>query len=89
LRRRNNTTTTNNTEGEDDDDDDVAASSSSRQRIALLLLVENLSVLSLVLGLLVVASLVADEGCIPNAKPILDYSAYVPVCEAKLGLFGG
>jgi hypothetical protein len=91
LRRRNNNNNNNNnnTEREEDDDDDLFSSSSNCQRISLLLLVENLSVLSLVLGLLVVASLVADEGCVPNAKPILDYSAYVPVCEAKLGLFGG
>ena len=49
---------------------------------------EGLSFLSLVGGLLVLASLVAQEGCVPNAKPILDYSDYLPICESKPGLFG-
>lgn len=49
---------------------------------------ERLSVLSLVSGLFVLATLVAKQGCVPNAKPILDYSDYLPICEATPGLFG-
>jgi hypothetical protein len=79
---------------DEDDDDNLSLSSSSSSSInstsqSLASLVENLSALSLVLGLLVLVSLVVDQGCVPNAKPILDYSAYLPVCEAKAGLFGG
>ena len=49
---------------------------------------ERLAIFSLSLGLLVLASLVEKQGCVPNAKPILDYSAYVPICDATPGLFG-
>mmetsp|Transcript_20607 Transcript_20607/g.25481 ORF Transcript_20607/g.25481 Transcript_20607/m.25481 type:complete len:204 (+) Transcript_20607:172-783(+) len=51
---------------------------------------ETLSLFSLGISLLVVTNLVADQGCIPNAKPILDYSNYVPVCnpDQTPGLFG-
>lgn len=51
---------------------------------------EGLSYLSLLAGLVTLASLVGDQGCVPNAKPILDYSAYLPVCdpEGTPGLFG-
>ena len=44
---------------------------------------------TLVVALVVLAALVTDQGCLPNAKPILDYSSYVPVCESQPGLFGG
>ena len=52
---------------------------------------ENLSLLTLGASLLVLASLIAQQGCIPNAKPLLDYSNYVKVCNAEEvpGLFGG
>ena len=40
----------------------------------------KLSLATLVVSLLVVINLTFDQGCIPNAKPILDYSAYVNVC---------
>lgn len=52
---------------------------------------ENLSLLTLGASLLVLTSLVAQQGCIPNAKPLLDYSDYVKVCnpEEVPGLFGG
>lgn len=52
---------------------------------------ENLSLLTLGASLLVLTSLVAQQGCIPNAKPLLDYSNYVKVCnpEEVPGLFGG
>lgn len=49
---------------------------------------ERLAILSLALGLFVLASLVGKQGCVPNAKPILDYSAYVPICDTTPGLFG-
>jgi hypothetical protein len=44
---------------------------------------ELLSAATLVAALLVVIKLQADQGCIPNAKPILDYSAYVRVCDSS------
>ncbi|KAG7338347.1 hypothetical protein IV203_028605 [Nitzschia inconspicua] len=52
---------------------------------------KTISRLTLVVGLIVLASLVAQQGCVPNAKPILDYSDYLPVCNADdtPGLFGG
>ena len=52
---------------------------------------ENISLLTLGVSLLVLASLIAQQGCIPNAKPLLDYSNYVKVCnpEEVPGLFGG
>jgi len=36
--------------------------------------------ITIVIGLLILIQLIIDQGCIPNAKPILDYSAYVPIC---------
>ncbi len=51
-------------------------------------LAERLSSASLVAGILVLAGLVAQQGCVPNAKPILDYSDYPPVCQVTPGLFG-
>mmetsp|Transcript_6815 Transcript_6815/g.11365 ORF Transcript_6815/g.11365 Transcript_6815/m.11365 type:complete len:210 (-) Transcript_6815:1198-1827(-) len=64
-----------------DNDGDMVLSSSG-------ILAERLAVFSLALSLLVLASLVVKQGCVPNAKPILDYSAYVPICDASPGLFG-
>lgn len=52
-------------------------------------LVESLSVGTIALGILVLLSLVGDKGCVPNAKPILDYSNYLPVCDSNTGFFGG
>lgn len=49
---------------------------------------ERLSYFTLAAGLLTLVALVAQQGCVPNAKPILDYSDYLPVCEATPGLFG-
>mmetsp|Transcript_24732 Transcript_24732/g.59618 ORF Transcript_24732/g.59618 Transcript_24732/m.59618 type:complete len:213 (+) Transcript_24732:46-684(+) len=51
---------------------------------------ERLSVITLVVALLVLLSLVVDQGCVPNAKPILDYSDYLPICnpEDTPGFFG-
>lgn len=43
-------------------------------------LAKALSRSSIALGLLVLAGVAAGKGCVPNAKPILDYSAYLPVC---------
>lgn len=43
-------------------------------------LARNLSRVSIAAGLLVLAGVAAGKGCVPNAKPILDYSAYLPVC---------
>lgn len=49
---------------------------------------ERLSYVSLLAGLIVLASLVVEQGCVPNAKPILDYSDYLPICADQPGLFG-
>jgi hypothetical protein len=49
-------------------------------------LVERLSYLSLISGLIVLVSLVLKQGCVPNAKPILDYSGYLPICDTSPGL---
>ena len=64
---------------------------SDEEESLLLDIVERLSFLSLLAGLLALASLVVEQGCVPNAKPILDYSSYLPVCEAEQapGIFGG
>jgi len=43
----------------------------------------NLSRITIGVGLVVLAGLVADQGCVPNAKPILDYSAYLPICNSE------
>ena len=43
---------------------------------------ERLSLFTIGIGLVVLVQLVTDHGCIPNAKPILDYSAYVNVCHS-------
>ena len=43
-----------------------------------------LSRATIALGLLVLAGVAAGKGCVPNAKPILDYSAYLPVCGPEL-----
>lgn len=37
--------------------------------------------LVLTAGGLVLISLIVQQGCVPNAKPILDYSDYLPVCQ--------
>lgn len=52
---------------------------------------EKLSLVTIGIGLLVLVKLVTDQGCVPNAKPILDYSAYVKVCDTQQtpGFFGG
>ena len=52
---------------------------------------KRLSLFTIGIGLWVLVQLVTDQGCVPNAKPILDYSAYVNVCDAQQtpGFFGG
>jgi hypothetical protein len=52
------------------------------------ILAERLAIFTLALSLLVLASIVVVSRCVPNATPILDYSAYVPICDATPGLFG-
>ena len=42
---------------------------------------EGLSYLSLAAGLGVLGLTVVSAGCVPNAKPLLDYSAVLPVCS--------
>ena len=50
---------------------------------------QKVSRVTILLGLAVLASLISAQGCVPNAKPLLDYSAYLPVCEATPGFLGG
>ena len=47
-----------------------------------------LSYVSVFAGLVVLANLVLKQGCVPNAKPILDYSGYLPICDTTPGIFG-
>ena len=42
---------------------------------------ETMSLGTLIVAILVVFKLQIDQGCIPNAKPILDYSSFVRVCK--------
>mmetsp|Transcript_80965 Transcript_80965/g.158954 ORF Transcript_80965/g.158954 Transcript_80965/m.158954 type:complete len:204 (+) Transcript_80965:607-1218(+) len=42
---------------------------------------QQLSLVTLGLALVVLGLLLTTQGCIPNAKPLLDYSAYVRVCD--------
>ena len=51
---------------------------------------EKLSLFTVIGALLTLLSLVIQQGCVPNAKPILDYSDYLPVCNADEtpGFFG-
>lgn len=42
---------------------------------------QQLSLFTIGLGVVVLFLLITTQGCIPNAKPILDYSAYVRVCD--------
>eukprot|EP00466_Bigelowiella_natans_P005519 jgi/Bigna1/142968/aug1.74_g17676 len=41
---------------------------------------KKLSYVTLAVSLIVFGSLFFEQGCIPNAKPILDYSSVLPVC---------
>ena len=51
---------------------------------------EKLSFFTVAGALFTLLSLVIQQGCVPNAKPILDYSDYLPVCNADdtPGFFG-
>ena len=42
---------------------------------------EGLSFLSVLAGLVVLAQLQLQQGCVPNALPLADYSAVVNVCK--------
>ena len=55
---------------------------------SLLSTTEKLSCVTLTAGLVVLATLVVQQGCVPNAKPILDYSDYLPICQETPGIFG-
>jgi len=53
---------------------------------------QQISLFTIALGIAVLLKLIGDQGCVPNAKPILDYSQYVKVCnpdDGTPGLFGG
>ena len=47
---------------------------------AILGVVQTLSLASVSGGLIVLAGLIGTNACIPNARPLFDYSAYVNVC---------
>jgi hypothetical protein len=68
----------------------TGGSSSTGKNPLLLGMSERISWFTLVAALLTLLSLVVDQGCVPNAKPILDYSAYLPICnpEESPGFFG-
>jgi hypothetical protein len=68
----------------------ITGGSSSTGKNLLLSMSERISWFTLVAALLTLLSLIVDQGCVPNAKPILDYSAYLPVCkpEETPGFFG-
>jgi hypothetical protein len=42
---------------------------------------QQVSLFTIALGFAVLLLVLTTQGCIPNAKPILDYSAYVRVCD--------
>lgn len=52
------------------DDDDAVSS-----------LAESISLVTIILALLAVSKLMVGEGCIPNARPLFDYSDFVRVCD--------
>ena len=61
-----------------DDDDSVIVTTTTMTIVEVTTLSSRIT---LVLGLLTLIGLIVDQGCIPNAKPILDYSAYLPICN--------
>ncbi|OEU10507.1 hypothetical protein FRACYDRAFT_247046 [Fragilariopsis cylindrus CCMP1102] len=63
------------------DDDDSAIVTTTTKTMTIVEVTTLSSRITLVLGLLTLIGLIVDQGCIPNAKPILDYSAYLPICN--------
>ena len=63
------------------DDDDSAIVTTTTTTMTIVEVTTLSSRITLVLGLLTLIGLIVDQGCIPNAKPILDYSAYLPICN--------
>ena len=61
-----------------DDDDD---STSITKTMTVVEVTTLSSRITLAFGLLTLIGLIVDQGCVPNAKPILDYSAYLPICN--------
>jgi hypothetical protein len=43
--------------------------------------VEDLSFVTVLCGLAVLCALIWAQGCVPNARPLIDYSAFVNVCQ--------
>jgi len=72
---------TDDTEVDGDDQDDSGGD--SRSGSLLPISARTLSRITIGLGLLVLAGVATGKGCVPNAKPILDYSAYLPICNAE------
>ena len=63
------------------DDDDSVIVTITTKTMTIVEVTTLSSRITLVLGLLTLIGLIVDQGCIPNAKPILDYSAYLPICN--------
>lgn len=56
-------------------------SSSTATTVIATATTQIISRLTITIGLFVLIGLICDQGCVPNAKPILDYSAYLPICN--------
>ena len=56
-------------------------SSSTATTVTATATTQIISRLTITIGLFVLIGLIFDQGCVPNAKPILDYSAYLPICN--------
>jgi hypothetical protein len=71
--------------GGNKDNDDVARDHASGDAggSSLTIDVTTLSRITIAMGLLVLASVITGKGCVPNAKPLLDYSAYLPICDPQ------
>jgi hypothetical protein len=67
----------------EDEQNDATLRQQQQQQQRMLLWVTNISRLTLVVAIATLLSLIVDRGCVPNAKPILDYSAYLPICDSN------
>jgi len=70
------------------DDDGTGGGKLSNEDVAnasngssLILGARKISRITIAVGFLVLAGVVAGKGCVPNAKPLLDYSEFLPVCD--------
>ena len=61
--------------------DATTTSNSTATTVTATATTQIISRLTITIGLFVLIGLIFDQGCVPNAKPILDYSAYLPICN--------